>query len=332
MNPVSPNPPVRVLYHGNCFDGCASAAAFSVFYRQCIDPDASFEYKRLVHGQNGPLDPGIFGPHVNAIVDFRYAESPLLHFWVDHHRSAFYSAAARDHFHTRSGKNFVFDPSAPSCMGLLCRAFADRYGFDHRALQHLLTWAEIIDSASFDSAHQAVMLTHPALQLMMVLEGLNDPELEAEVIVRMQREEVSDIMRLQAIAAEFSRLWEQHNGTLSQIKNSALVQNRIVSFDLTETSLPGYNKFIPYYLFPEAIYTVGITRDTRRIKISVGSNPWRKVERHHNIARLCERYGGGGHEAVGAISLTYDELTKARTIVAEVKDHLSRPSDTTTGS
>jgi len=33
---------VRVLHHDNCFDGVASAAVFSTFYRNVVDAEASF--------------------------------------------------------------------------------------------------------------------------------------------------------------------------------------------------------------------------------------------------------------------------------------------------
>jgi nanoRNase/pAp phosphatase (c-di-AMP/oligoRNAs hydrolase) len=55
-----------------------------------------------------------------------------------------------------------------------------------------------------------------------------------------------------------------------------------------------------------------------RTKISVGSNPWTPEEPKHNLATICERYGGGGHARVGAISLSPGELDRARAIAAEI--------------
>ena len=55
-----------------------------------------------------------------------------------------------------------------------------------------------------------------------------------------------------------------------------------------------------------------------RTKISVGSNPWAPEEPKHNLASICERYGGGGHARVGAISLAPGELEQAREIAAEI--------------
>ena len=92
----------------------------------------------------------------------------------------------------------------------------------------------------------------------------------------------------------------------------------------------GYNKFIPYYLFPESIYTVSVSTSTFRTKVSVGSNPWtkRRPDEMVNLATICERYGGGGHARVGAISFPPDRSDDAReaaaTIVAELRAHERR--------
>ncbi len=92
----------------------------------------------------------------------------------------------------------------------------------------------------------------------------------------------------------------------------------VVFFDLAGDDIEGYNKFIPYYLFPESTYTVSVSPSSFRTKISVGSNPWTPVEPKHNLATICERYGGGGHARVGAISLAPGELDRAREIAAEI--------------
>ena len=97
-----------------------------------------------------------------------------------------------------------------------------------------------------------------------------------------------------------------------------LLSNALGGFDLAGYDVEGYNKFIPYYLFPSALYTVSVTPSSFRTKISVGSNPWAAEVPKHNLASICERYGGGGHARVGAISLAPGELDKAREIAAEI--------------
>jgi nanoRNase/pAp phosphatase (c-di-AMP/oligoRNAs hydrolase) len=47
------------------------------------------------------------------------------------------------------------------------------------------------------------------------------------------------------------------------------------------------------------------------------------VPRHHNIAALCERYGGGGHPVVGAISLAVDRVEEAKALARSIAAELA---------
>src|SRR6185503_8323350 len=118
----------------------------------------------------------------------------------------------------------------------------------------------------------------------------------------------------------------QHRQTMAAIQARAVQANGVVEFDLVDDGYEGFNKFIPYYLFPDATYTVALTRGAHRTKISVGSNPWSPKPRTHNIATICERYGGGGHAVVGAVSLGPDEVDKGRAAMREIVAELSSPA------
>jgi nanoRNase/pAp phosphatase (c-di-AMP/oligoRNAs hydrolase) len=96
----------------------------------------------------------------------------------------------------------------------------------------------------------------------------------------------------------------------------------VVFFDLADRGIEGYNKFIPYYLFPHSVYTVSVMRASFRTKVSVGSNPWAPEEPRHNLASICERHGGGGHPRVGAISFEPGAIDKARRVAAEIAEEL----------
>jgi hypothetical protein len=120
----------------------------------------------------------------------------------------------------------------------------------------------------------------------------------------------------------YKPLYERHLRSLQIIRDNADETGGVITFDLTGYDLEGYNKFIPYYLYPRGIYTVAVSPSTFRTKISVGSNPWAPVEPVHNLATICERYGGGGHARVGAISLEPGQVDEARRIAAEVAAEL----------
>src|SRR5260370_22704406 len=93
--------------------------------------------------------------------------------------------------------------------------------------------------------------------------------------------------------------------------------NGVVYFDLTGYYLEGYNKFIPYYLFPDSTYTVSVSPSGFRTKVSVGSNPWAPATPNHNLPPICERYRGGGHPTTRAGSSGAAGREPARKIAEE---------------
>ena len=98
---------VRVFFHDRCFDGAASAATFSRFYQSCFDSKAEFFYTGLAHRASQLFDEKLFDGDENAIVDFKYCNSPRLTWWFDHHQSAFLTEEDAAHFRNdRSGKKF----------------------------------------------------------------------------------------------------------------------------------------------------------------------------------------------------------------------------------
>jgi len=102
------------------------------------------------------------------------------------------------------------------------------------------------------------------------------------------------------------------------MRGRAECKDGTIFFDVTDHELEGYNKFVPYYLHPNCVYSVGLSKSSFRTKVSVGSNPWSKVEPYENLAKICERYGGGGHARVGAISFPPDRFEQARQAANEI--------------
>ncbi len=47
---------LRLLYHGHCFDGVASAATFTRFYKERIHPEAEVNYTGLLHRPGNLFD------------------------------------------------------------------------------------------------------------------------------------------------------------------------------------------------------------------------------------------------------------------------------------
>ena len=315
---------LRVLYHGHCFDGVASAATFTRFYNERISPGADIQYGGLLHRPGNLLFEGnMFDGDENAIVDFKYSPSDKLTWWFDHHQSAFLTPEDEAHFQAdHSGKKFL-DATRKSCTEFIADVAHTQFGFDAEPLSDLVHWAHIIDGALYESAAQCVELKEPPLQLMQVIEADPDETFIEQVIRDLTARPLNEVATSAEVRARFEPILKQHRETLEAIRRKATFSDGVVHFDLVDEGYEGFNKFIPYYLFPEATYTVALTRAPQRTKISVGSNPWAPRPRRHNIASLCERYGGGGHAVVGAISFAPNEVEAARAalreIVAELK-------------
>jgi hypothetical protein len=310
---------LKVLYHGNCFDGCVSAAVFSRFFAEREGKKLGrTSYLGLQHRQGDPFPQGAFDGDVNACVDFRFATSPRLGWWFDHHASAFQPASEKERFLANGSGQMFWDPTAPSCAGFMARVLAERFGWTAPDLADLFRWTDIIDSARFTSPAQAVRLEEPALRLMTLLEATSDPLLPERIIEALRTRPLPEIVALPFVAERLGPILDQHFRSVGTVKKLARVEGGVVEIDLSESGIEGANKFIAYDLFPQARYTVVVSRDARRSKVSVGFNPWAAVPRTHDISKICERYGGGGHPVVGGISLEPERILDARRFAREI--------------
>lgn len=314
---------LRLLYHGHCFDGVASAATFTRFYKERIYPEAEVSYAGLLHRPGNLFDLELLDGDENAIVDFKYAASERLTWWFDHHESAFLTPEDEAHFRAgNTGKKFL-DTTRKSCTEFIAEVARVKFGFNDEPIKSLVHWAHIIDGALYESAAQCVELKEPALQLMQVIEADPDDKFVEQVIRELTVKSLEEVATSEEVQRRLQPILKQHLETLEAIRRKAVFANSVVQFDLVGEGYEGFNKFIPYYLYPEATYSVALTRGAQRTKISVGSNPWAPRPRTHNIAKICERYGGGGHAVVGAISLKPEEIEKGRAIMREIVAELS---------
>ena len=313
---------LRLLYHGHCFDGVASAAVFTRFYRDRVRPGAEVTYAGLLHRPGSLFDEVAFDGDENAIVDFKYSPSERLTWWFDHHQSAFLTPEDEAHFRAdQSGKKF-WDPDSKSCTEFIAAVARERFGFHDPSLDPLVRWAHVIDGALYDTPAQPVELTEPALRMMQVIENVPDEEFIEHLICRLAVSPLDEVASSGEIETHFRPIYERHLETLEIVRRKHAYERGVIAFDLVDEGLHGFNKFIPYYVRPETTYSVAVVRTPSRAKISVGSNPFSPRPRRHNIASICERYGGGGHAVVGAVSFGPEEVERARTAAAEIVSEL----------
>lgn len=316
---------VRVFHHDKCFDGACSASLFTRFHRECVASHASYEYHGLVHRASALFDESEFTGDENAIVDFKYSTSPKITWWFDHHQSAFLTP--EDHAHYLAckqdpvcGMHRFLDVDYTSCTSFIADITAARFGFNAKPFAELIHWANIVDGAKYESPESAVEMPAPAMKLTLIIESTQDPAFIPRLIPLLTEMPLAEVLGQPFVAPLLPPLLERHKHAIELIRQRAEERNGTIFFDITDHPLEGYNKFIPYYLHPEATYSIGLSKSSFRTKVSVGSNPWAKADpaKMVNLAKICERYGGGGHARVGAISFPPDQVDKARVAAAEI--------------
>ena len=256
--PPSSHACTAVLYHDHCFDGAASAAYFTRFIAGAVHPGARFEYTGMAHTAAQAFDPALFDGDENAIVDLKYCNNPGLTWWFVHHQSAFLSAEDAEDFRRDTSGRKLYDPSYKSCASFIHDYARDRYGFAPPDLQDLVKWSIIIDGAQYPNARTAVELGAPAMKLTLVIEAAKGSDIVQKIICWMQTRQLSEIVAEPEIQALYAPLYHRHLDSIDLIERLAVADDGVVFFDLAAHDIEGYNKFIPYDLFPDSTYTVSV--------------------------------------------------------------------------
>src|SRR2546423_13467268 len=194
---------IRILYHGHCFDGVASAATFTRFYKERIHPEAIVNYTGLLHRPGNLFDLAMFDSDENAIVDFKYCASEKLTWWFDHHQSAFLSVQDETHFRSDTSGHKFHDPSYKSCTKFIAHVTRTVFDCPMPDLDDLIYWADIIDGAQFPDAKTAVELKEPAMRLMLVIEASHSPQLIHKIIREVQHKPLAGVMEDPEIRSTF---------------------------------------------------------------------------------------------------------------------------------
>lgn len=295
---------------------------FSRFYGERIRSDVEFVYSGLLHRAGALFDENQFDGDENAIVDFKYSSSPKITWWFDHHESAFLSPSDAAHFEQDESNRKFYDPAFKSCTSFVAMVAEQRFGFDPRPVAELLHWTDIVDGAMYEDAKSAVEMKAPAMKLTMAIEASSDRNFVKTLIPLLAYHPLGEILHQPFVASVLPPLLERHQRSIEILRQRSDEKDGTIFFDITDLDMEGYNKFVPYYLHPDSVYSVGLSKSSFRVKVSVGSNPWATREPVVNLAKVCERYGGGGHARVGAISFDVTQNDAARKAAQEIVEEL----------
>jgi len=241
---------VRLCFHDRCFDGTASAALFYRFYREKFDANAEFGFTGMTHRAKQTWEPGLFDGDENAIVDFKYSNSPKVTWWFDHHQSAFLTAADAEQFKKAPGKNFFYEPAYKSCTMLIADTAREKYGFDTAPLADLIHWGDIIDGAQFPTPESAVELKEPATQLALVIEAAPEDGVPAQIIRELAYKPLQEVIQLPIVAKHLGPLLERHRRSIEILRERCEAKDGVIFFRCERSGSRGLQQIYSLFASP----------------------------------------------------------------------------------
>lgn len=307
---------MRIYYHRD-FDGMASAAILADALEACgleqdvcwsgVNFDKTLNWESFAMGQ------------FFAVVDFHY--HPRAKYWFDHHPTTFLSSTDEAGF--EPSDRHVFRPDSPSCPPIILEHAQKHWGYEPPAhFEELAKWSDIIDSASFGSADQALFGTDPAIRVSRALTCAPDLSFHDKVVKLMRRQSLVQVASDVTIERCYERSCRNRENALENFSpNVELRSNTALMADLRSKKIRR-ERFAPFYLNPEIHYAITLLPTRAGVHITVASNPWNRPESDFHLGELMKGYGGGGHLGVGGCNPPDDATAEAwaREIFEKVQD------------
>ena len=107
-------------------------------------------------------------------------------------------------------------------------------------------------------------LAKPATQLALVIEAAPEDGLPARIIPELAYRPLAEMLKLPLVAKHLEPLLERHRGSIDILRRRAEARDKVIFFDVSDLDLEGYNKFIPYLLHPQCVYSVSVSSSAVR--------------------------------------------------------------------
>src|SRR5215467_10935704 len=216
-----------LYFHSPCFDGVASAVLAWDFLKTrhgWSEPE--------LHAVNYEIRDTWLSSHLgsqSAVVDFLY--HPDATFWADHHLTAFLDGTAKHYQEARRDPFLIYNPEADSCAGLLWRELHILFSHRNPRYSSLVSWAEKIDAAKYDSVEEAITGSSPALRIALGFaagEGRSHSEqLVRDLLVRT----IDEVAEAPDVRRRYDKVRALLDAGLDRFKRTAqLEEDQIVVF------------------------------------------------------------------------------------------------------
>jgi hypothetical protein len=303
--------------HFPCFDGIISGVVAILF----LEKSRGWKFKTIEPVNYGLkktwLDTSL--PQRSAVVDFLY--HPQAEFWADHHPTTFLTDEVKVDFEQRKGPCHIYDKQSGSCASLLWRNMGESFHADRR-LEEMVRWAEKIDSAAYDSVEEALSSAHPALILSKSLAIDADHQYCTFLITRLRSASLQETAQSEEVQKRLTKAQDLGSLGLERVRQTIQLEGDVAVFEAnSEGAL--ISRYSPYYFYPKAQYSIGVTHTKHSIVVTAMRNPWLDFE-SLNLGEFVKEFGGGGHQRVGSVVLGKEYCAEADTIVEKLLEKLNR--------
>jgi len=115
-----------------------------------------------------------------------------------------------------------------------------------------------------------VELKEPATQLALVIEAAPEDGVPAQIIRELAYKPLKEMIQLPILAKHLGPLLERHRKSIEILRERSEAKDGVIFFDVSDLDLEGYNKFIPYLLHRECVYSISVSASATRAKVSLG--------------------------------------------------------------
>ncbi|KAA3607789.1 MAG: hypothetical protein DWQ01_11930 [Planctomycetota bacterium] len=289
---------LHIYYHRD-FDGMCAAALLAAALEEC-DLEQELTWSGVNFDRTLNWDTFGIGKRF-ALVDFHF--HPRADYWFDHHPTTFLNENFEKQYRANSRQRF--DPEAQSCPPIILKHAEEEWNWkpsDRDRFLELCQWSDIIDSASFHSAKQALFGTEPALRIARALTCAPDFHFHDRVVYLLRHQSLLEVSCDEEIDRCFRRAEGNRDKALEAFPRTMLERTEFAMLADLRSKRIRRERFAPFYLYPELHYVVTLIPTRAGVHITAASNPWNRPAQGPHLGELMKRYGGGGHQGVGGVN------------------------------
>ena len=306
------------LYFHNDFDGIASTAILMNFLKAKGDKIAAFY--PVQYPINFKAWEKISFKKPTIIVDFIY--HPKAKIWFDHHPTAFIKDSWRKNF--RAKKLLRWDCDYKSCSSLILDSLKKDFKFrPKKFLLELAKWSDKIDKFAFKNPRESISFKKPAMKLFLLLDNFSvSKKILGKIIKSLATKPLRETSKIKELKLLFKKIDKEIKKSWTFYRKNIKISNKVAFINETENNCLKIRPIFSYLSF-KAPYSIIFNEKSKSFGLTVGKNPWKKINDSIHIGNfLRKNYGGGGHQNIGGVN--FPTKTKALKAIKEIENFLNK--------